>query len=95
MHPTCATLDLSVATCICMHAESMFCLHGDHTRAVLCGSCVMLELPHQLPYSIIHRLVATQFSQNYASHCTSTALILHCLVSTMHVHALAITLHII
>ena len=44
----------------------MFSLHSDPTRAIVVTGmlhCVWSELPRQgVPYSIIHRLVATQFS---------------------------------
>ena len=58
-HPTCASL--TIATC-----TYVFRLHSDRTRGwVVAG--VVAEVPYQvlfLPYRSIHRLAATQFSQN-------------------------------
>ena len=48
------------------YADFMFRLHSDPTHAIVVAGvlhCVWSELPTKgIPYSIIHRLVATQFS---------------------------------
>ena len=45
------------------YAESMFRLHSDHTRGCVVAGVLLSVYPTKgLPYSIIHRLVATQFS---------------------------------
>ena len=60
------------------YAESMFRLYSDHTcgcvvASVLHSACLVRTTPPRgyIPYSIIHRLVATQFSQNHVRTYTA------------------------